>query len=232
MRVITLKKRIVLSWSGGKDCCMALDSLIMQGYEVVSLVTTVPKEIGRTFGHGERTEMIKLQGEALSIPVYFIECTYETYTTEFVNAVQILKKQYGITGIAYGDLYLQEHRDWGEKVALAAGVEGLYPLWTKKENALMLLENFVQSHYQAIVVRVREDVLDETWLGRMIDESFIREVKQMDICPMGESGEYHTFVFDGPLFSKRIHLDSGEIIKLETTKKLEFMIQHHIDRSI
>ena len=229
MRVITLKKRIALSWSGGKDCCMALDTLIKQGYEVVSLVTTVPKEHGRTFGHGERTEMIKLQGEALSIPVHFIECTYETYTNEFVNAVQTLKNQYGITGIAYGDLYLKEHRDWGENVALAADVEALYPLWTNKENALMLLENFVDSGYQAIVIRVREDVLDETWLGRLIDESFIREVEQTAICPMGESGEYHTFVFDGPLFSKRIQLDGGEIIKLETTKKLEFKIHHLID---
>ncbi|MEH7177557.1 diphthine--ammonia ligase [Neobacillus vireti] len=227
-----LKKRIVLSWSGGKDCCIALDTLTKAGYELVSLVTTVPKEHGRTFGHGERTEMITLQGEALSIPVHFIECTYETYTTEFVNAVQTLKEQYEIKGIAYGDLYLQEHRDWGEKVASAAGVEALYPLWTKKENSLKLLENFVSSGYKAIVIRVREDVLDETWLGRLIDRSFIREVEQTAICPMGESGEYHTFVFDGPLFSKRIKLDSREIIHLETTKKLEFKAYHLVDSEI
>jgi diphthine-ammonia ligase len=217
-----LKKRIALSWSGGKDCCTALDSLNQLGYDVGCLVTTVPKELGRTFGHGERTEMIKLQGEALSIPVYFIECSYETYTNQFIKALQALKEKYKITGIAYGDLYLEEHREWGEKVAKAAGVESLYPLWIKKEDAIKSLENFVQSDYQAVVVRVREDLLDETWLGRIIDESFIKDVQMTTICPMGESGEYHTFVFDGPLFSKRIQLEFGEIIQLETTKKLEF----------
>lgn len=217
-----MKKRIALSWSGGKDCCMALDTLIQQEFEIVCLVTTVPKEIGRTFGHGERTEMITLQGESLSIPVYFIECTYENYTDQFIKSVQALKSQSNITGIAYGDLYLDGHREWGEKVAAAAGVEALYPLWINKESALQSLENFVHSSYEAVVIRVREDVLDETWLGRIIDKSFILDVQKTSICPMGESGEYHTFVFDGPLFSKRIQLEQRELIQLETTKKLEF----------
>ncbi|MFL6554990.1 MAG: diphthine--ammonia ligase [Bacillus sp. (in: firmicutes)] len=217
-----MKQKIALSWSGGKDCCMALDTLHSQGYEVVCLVTTVPKELGRTFGHGERTEMIKLQGEALNLPVHFIECTYENYTDQFVNAVQTLKNLYKVTGIAYGDLYLDEHREWGEKVANAAGVKAMYPLWMNKEDALQSLDRFVQSGYEAIVIRVREDLLEDTWLGRIIDESFLQDVQRTTICPMGESGEYHTFVYDGPLFSKRIELDNGELIQLETTKKLEF----------
>jgi diphthine-ammonia ligase len=207
-----------------------LNTLIRQGYEFVCLVTTVPKELGRTFGHGERTEMLTLQGEALSIPVHFIECTYDTYTDQFITAIQALKNQYKITGIAYGDLYLDEHRDWGEKVAKEVGVEAMYPLWTKKENALQLLENFVHSGYKAVVIRVREDVLDETWLGRIIDESFLQDVEKTTICPMGESGEYHTFVFDGPLLSKRIQLEHGELIQHETTKKLEFKSYHLSDR--
>ncbi len=225
-----MKKRIALSWSGGKDCCMALDSLIQQEYEIVCLVTTVPREIGRTFGHGERTELITLQGESLSIPVYFIECTYENYTDQFIKTVQSLKNQSKIIGIAYGDLYLDEHRQWGEKVAAAAGVDALYPLWMEKEAALQSLENFVQSGYEAVVIRVREDVLDETWLGRTINESFLNDVQKLPICPMGESGEYHTFVFDGPLFSKRIDLRNRELIQLETTKKLEFKSYGLIDK--
>ncbi|MDV2687069.1 hypothetical protein RYX56_22225, partial [Alkalihalophilus lindianensis] len=91
-----------------------LHTLIDQGYEVVSLVTTAPKELGRTFGHGERTEMIQLQGEALSIPVHFIECSFESYTEQFVQALHFLKNKYHISGIAFGDLYLQGHREWGE----------------------------------------------------------------------------------------------------------------------
>lgn len=201
---------------------MALDTLQSQGYEVVCLVTTVPKELGRTFGHGERTEMIKLQGEALRLPVHFIECTYENYTSQFVKAVQSLKNQFNVTGIAYGDLYLDEHRDWGVKVARASDVEALYPLWMKKQEALQSLDKFVHSGYKAIVIRVREDLLDDTWLGRRVDETFLNDVQKTTICPMGEAGEYHTFVYDGPLFSKRIDLEHGELIQLETTKKLEF----------
>ncbi|MFJ5714658.1 diphthine--ammonia ligase [Neobacillus sp. NPDC093127] len=225
-----MKKRIALSWSGGKDCCIALDTLIQQGYDVVCLVTTVPKEIGRTFGHGERTEMITLQGESLSIPVHFIECTYENYTDQFIKTVHSLKNHLKITGIAFGDLYLEGHREWGEKVAATAGVDALYPLWMKKEVALQALEHFVHSGYEAVVVRVREDVLDETWLGRIIDDSLLQDVQKKPICPMGESGEYHTFVYDGPLFSKRIDLKHGELIQHETTKKLEFKSYCLIDK--
>ncbi|MCM3766919.1 diphthine--ammonia ligase [Neobacillus niacini] len=216
-----MKNRIILSWSGGKDSCLALDVLIQQGYEIVSLVTTKPEDGNRTFAHDERTELIQLQGEALNLPVHFIDCTFETYTEQFVSTIQTLKNQFQITGIAFGDLYLEGHREWGEKVAAAAGVEALYPLWTTKDAALKSLENFVQSGYQAVVVRIREDVLDESWLGRLVDESFLQDVQHAPICPMGESGEYHTFVFDGPLFAKSIHLEHGEIIKLDTSKRLE-----------
>ncbi|WP_066318790.1 diphthine--ammonia ligase [Bacillus sp. FJAT-29814] len=226
-----MNKRIVLSWSGGKDSCLALDTLIQQGYEVISLVTTKPQDGDRTFAHDERTEMIQLQGQALSIPVHFIESTFETYTEQFINAIISLKNNYQITGIAFGDLYLEGHREWGEKVAAVAGVEALYPLWTTKDAALQSLQQFVQSRYQAVVIRVREDVLDESWLGRLVNESFLQDVQHAPICPMGESGEYHTFVFDGPLFKTRIHLELGEIIQLDHSKRLEFKNFHLMSTS-
>jgi diphthine-ammonia ligase len=217
-----MKKQILLSWSGGKDSCMALDTLIMQGYEVISLVTTKPEAEDRTFAHDERTELIQLQGQALSIPVHFIECSFENYTDQFIQSVKDLKNQHQITGIAFGDLYLNEHREWGEKVAAEAGVQALYPLWTTKENALNSLKQFVHSGYQAVVVRIRDEVLDESWLGRLVDASFLKDVQNTAICPMGESGEYHTFVFDGPLFERKIQLELGEVIKFDTSAKLDF----------
>ncbi|MDZ5473032.1 diphthine--ammonia ligase [Bacillus sp. 31A1R] len=218
-----MTQKIALSWSGGKDSCLALHTLMEQGYEVVSLVTTVPKELGRTFAHGERTELIKLQGESLNIPVHFIECQFESYTENFFDSLKELKQTHGITGIAYGDLYLDEHRDWGEKVADQANLTAIYPLWMKKEDSLSALEKFVQSGYQAVVIRVREDVLDDTWLGKPLDEKFLEEIQlNTEVCPMGEAGEYHTFVYDGPLFTKRIELQEPSFIALETTKRLEF----------
>jgi diphthine-ammonia ligase len=214
-------KRAALSWSGGKDGCMALDKLVKEGVKVECLLTTVPKEMGRTFGHGEKRELILLQGEALDIPVRFIECTFEGYTDSFISALKVVKEEYGLNSIAFGDLYLDEHREWGEKAAAAAALEASYPLWMKEDEALAALEAFVDSGYKAKVIRVREDVLGDGWLGREVDESFARNIQHTASCPMGEAGEYHTFVYNGPLFRKEIGFHIGEIIQMETTRRLE-----------
>lgn len=217
-----MKKRVALSWSGGKDSCLALGVLIKLGIDVVCLVTTVPEEIGRTFGHGEKAEMIRLQGEALEIPVEFISCTFDNYTESFVDKMNELKMSYQLDGIAFGDLYLDGHREWGETLAKRVGIEAIYPLWMKQGDVLSALETFVHSGYNAVVIKVRNDVLDESWLGRLLDRSFIDDVSGIEMCPMGESGEYHTFVYDGPLFKKKIFLDESMIVKHEASSKLEF----------
>lgn len=214
-------KKAALSWSGGKDGCMALDLMVKKGVKVECLLTTVPKELGRTFGHGEKQELIALQGEALGIPVRFIECTFEGYTDSFTAALKDVKKEYGLDMIAFGDLYLNGHREWGEKTADAAGLEASYPLWMKEEEAHSALETFAASGYKARVIRVRDEILGTEWLGREVDDSFARDIRNTDSCPMGEAGEYHTFVCDGPLFRKKVSFDTGEIIQLETTKRLE-----------
>lgn len=217
-----MDEKLALSWSGGKDACMALHTLKEQGKNVAVLVTTVPAELGRTFAHGEKAEMILLQGKALDIPVFFIECTYDSYKERFVESLKHLKNTMGITGIAYGDLYLDEHRRWGEEVAKEAGLSANYPLWTKQEHALQALKQFVDSGYKAKVVKIMEDCLSPRWLGRELDDSFVEDIQKEDVCPMGESGEYHTFVYDGPLFKKRIFLSGSETILLEKSRKLEF----------
>jgi diphthine-ammonia ligase len=216
---------IAVSWSGGKDGCMALHRLIEQGYSVQFLFTTLPSDInGRTFGHGEKAESIKLQGEALGIPVEFIQCSFKTYTEDVKTALVKLTNKYGLQAIAFGDLYLQEHRDWGENVSKELALDAIYPLWMQENEALDALRAFVNSGYKATVIRVRDEILPESWLGREVDETFFKDIQKEDACPMGEAGEYHTFVYDGPLFKKSIDFTRGDIIQLETTKRLE--IEH------
>lgn len=217
-----MKEKLALSWSGGKDACMALHRLKERGIDVAVLVTTVPEEMGRTFGHGEKSEMVTLQGEALNIPVYFIQCTYDSYRESFVKALIHLKEEYGITGIAFGDLYLDEHREWGVEVAKEAGLKAVYPLWTKKEDSVEALKRFIHSGYKAMVIRVRDDALDPSWIGRELDEKFVEDIQKEKICPMGESGEYHSYVYDGPLFKRKILLKKDRIILFERSRKLEF----------
>jgi diphthine-ammonia ligase len=214
-------KNIALSWSGGKDGCMALDKLVKQGFHIACLVTTVPKEMGRTFAHGEKTELIELQGEALNVPVHFIECTFDHYTESFIDSLKMLKRKYHLEAIAFGDLYMDDHREWGEKTARSSGLDAIYPLWMKQSEALQALDAFVKSGYQAKVIRVRNDVLDDAWLGREVNDEFLRDIVKKDVCPMGEAGEYHTFVYDGPLFKKRIKATDGKVFSYENSSRLE-----------
>ncbi|MCD9022190.1 adenine nucleotide alpha hydrolase [Cohnella sp. NL03-T5] len=204
---------------------MTLDRLVRAGYEVVCLLTTVPQEIGRTFGHGEKLELIRAQAEALSLPLEFIACTFETYTDDYISALQGFKDQYGLEAIAFGDLFLEEHKEWGTGVAEAVGVEALYPLWMKPDGTRDALKTFVDSGFKAVVIRVSDRALSEEWLGREVDQAFYDDiVRERQVCPMGEGGEYHTFVYDGPLFKHPVSFEKGEILQLETTKRLELAL--------
>ncbi len=195
-----MNKRVALSWSGGKDSCMALHELDRQNEHVVCLITTVPKETGKTFAHDEKIERIDVQAKSLGIPVEFIHCTYDTYNEDFIHYLSVLKEKYNLDAVAYGDLYIKGHREWGENIAKKAQLEAIYPLWTEPSAMKQALKKFVSTGYKAEVIRVREDMLSKEWIGRQLDDRFIKDICQKNVCPMGESGEYHTFVYDGPLF--------------------------------
>ncbi|MFC5701498.1 hypothetical protein ACFPVX_09380 [Cohnella faecalis] len=235
-----MKKKAALSWSGGKDSCMALERLERGGeYEVSCLLTTVPQEIGRTFGHGERLELIRAQADALGLPVEFISCSFESYTEDYVRSLLEAKAKYRLSAVAYGDLFLAEHREWGTGVAKKAELEAVYPLWmapsaegvapgtapaawNEREATRQGLLRFVESGYRAIVIRVKDNALSADWLGRELDRSFYEDILRLsEVCPMGEGGEYHTFVYDGPLFQWPVVFERGETRQLETTKRLE-----------
>ncbi len=208
---------MIISWSGGKDSCFILDKLVKQGYEIAGLLTTAPKEYGRSFGHALQLKILRDQAEALALPIYFIESDMKSYTEAFVTKLKELRDSIGIEAVGFGDLYLDGHREWGEKVVAEAGLEAVYPLWMKQEQALSVLKEFTETGYEAIVTRVDPKRFSEEYLGRPVNRKFYEAVQQFPICPMGESGEYHTLVVDGPLFNKRINLLEANIRAMETT---------------
>lgn len=199
-----MTKRVALSFSGGKDSCFALYKLQKQNIEIACLFTTTWKKNDKTVAHEEDQERIIAQGTSLGIPVHFIETDFDTYREDFIQKLHQLKEQYGITGAAFGDIYLDGHREWGEGAANEAGLEAIYPLWTEQQNAGSLLREFVEVGFKAHIIKVDPEKLPKEWLGRELDNSFITDIENKPVCPMGESGEYHTFVYEGPGFTDSV----------------------------
>ncbi|WP_050181845.1 hypothetical protein [Domibacillus robiginosus] len=217
-------KRYALSWSGGKDCMMVLHTLKKQQVDIACLITTVPIETGRTFGHDEKTELIEAQSKMLGLPVHFIRCRYDHYTEDFIHDLNTLKEFFQLDGIAYGDIYTDAHFEWGENTAASAGLSALFPLRAEPEQAFRMLEEFLDTQYKAVIIRTRKGVISQEFLGRTLDASFAADIAQTDCCPMGENGEFHTFVYDGPLFQNPIPIRIGDIVESDLSCRLELFI--------
>jgi len=197
----------VVSWSGGKDSCFALWKAISQGLHVSHLLNFVNEDSEKALSHGLAPELVALQAQAMELPMLQKCVTWETYEAGFKAAVEELKLR-GITGLVAGDIHLQEHRDWIERVCGEVGVEAVLPLW--QMDTAQLLADFVESGFKAIVVNVETKVFGREWLGRQVDSKLAAELCQLgvssNIDPCGERGEFHTFVYDGPLFKKPIRI--------------------------
>lgn len=191
---------IALSFSGGKDSSLALYELQQKGYEISCLFTTVWRGNDKTVAHEESISEIEAQANRLQIPIHFVYTTFDTYADDFVATLKELKEKYSLTTVAFGDWYLQGHRDWGEEQAKKVGLQPCYPLWSSRSEMVRKLRYFVKLGFKAKVIKVDTGKLPANWLGRIIDDQFIDDIVQFDVCPMGENGEYHTTVTSGPIF--------------------------------
>lgn len=197
--------RVLVSWSGGKDCCFALYKAKELGLEPISLFTSMPGAEHRTYGHGLKKEILIRQAEALGIPIDIAIVETPDYRPFFLNALLRHKAENNISGMVFGDLYLMEHRTWLEDVCKEAGITPYFPLWMKPEDAYSALLEFIGLGFECIVVKIRREILGEEWLGRKIDIEFAEAAKGF-ICPMGENGEFHSFVINGPLFKQPLQV--------------------------
>jgi uncharacterized protein (TIGR00290 family) len=196
--------KVVSLWSGGKDSCFACYRAIQQGYKVASLFNFINVDGKKSLSHGLSAGLLRKQAELTGMPFLQKAMPKETYRAEFKRLINEWKKRAGIEGIVFGDIYLQEHRDWIDKVCQELEVSAIIPLWGKDTKGL--IKEFVQAGFKAIVVAVNLQVLDKDWLGCQINKEFIEDLEErgdIDFC--GENGEYHTFVYDGPLFKKAVN---------------------------
>jgi len=203
--------RVFISWSGGKETALALYKVMKNpDIEAAYLLNMITEDGKHSRTHGIESGLLRLQAEATGIPIIQRRASWKNYEREFKKAISDLKKEGVVAGV-FGDIDLEEHRNWVERVCEESQIRAILPLWkTKREELLM---DFIDSGFKAIVVAARSDCLGLEWLGRKLDEAFIRDIKNVDgidIC--GEAGEYHTFVFFGPVFKNSVRFLHGKKI--------------------
>ncbi len=201
-----------VSWSGGKDCCLAAYKAIQQGIELNCLLNMTTNDGGRSCSHGMAARWIRLQSEALGIPVLQYPTTNDNYAEVFTNTLLELVKQ-GVTVGVFGDIDFNPHREWIEKICAPAGINPLLPLWLGDQNKIV--NEFIKLGFEAKVVATRADLMGKEWLGRTLDKKFLKDIADFnkDITPCGEAGEFHTLVVDGPIFKKHVEIRDAETVK-------------------
>jgi len=208
------KDKVILSWSGGKDSAFSLYKIMNENeLECVGLLTTFTKEYDRVTMHGVRCSLIEKQASLLNIPLEKVyipkNCSIEEYGIIMKN-VLIKYKEKGIKGFVFGDIFLEDVKSYREKMLYSEGFKGHFPLWRKDTKEIVL--QFIKLGFKAIVTCVNGEFLNSSYVGRELNEDFLRELP-LTVDPAGENGEYHCFVYDGPLFNETIPIKIGEIVK-------------------
>ncbi|MFQ5996263.1 MAG: diphthine--ammonia ligase [Dehalococcoidales bacterium] len=199
--------QVFTSWSGGKDSCLACYRAVASGLKIRYLANMLTEDGQRSRTHGLSAQVLQVQSQAIGIPLMQRRATWNSFEAEFKKMLRAFKQQ-GVVGGVFGDIDLDEHREWVERVCQEMAITPHLPLWGESQEKI--LRDFIDSGFEAIVVATKADMLGEEWLGRSIDLDFIRHLDELrgtkNITLCGEAGEYHTFVTDGPLFQKRIEI--------------------------
>lgn len=208
------RKRILLSWSGGKDSAWALHLLRLQPeYEVVGLLTTINQHFGRVAMHGFRESLLDLQAEAAGLPLWKAPlpwpCSNDAYEAAMAEACARAVRE-GLHGIAFGDLFLEDIRAYREARLVSTGLKPIFPCWLLPTH--QLAREMIAGGLRAHLVCVDPRRLDASFAGRLFDEHLLAELPST-VDPCGERGEFHTFVSEGPMFQRSIPVVRGEVVE-------------------
>ena len=209
------REPVIVAWSGGKDCTLALREIELGGqYTPAALLTTVTSEYERISMHGVRRSLLRAQAASLGIQLCEVEISpradnqeYERKMDEVLAGLRAATP--GIGGVVFGDLFLEDIRAYREKLLARAELRGIFPLWQR--DTRRLAAELTAVGFRAVVVCVDSTMLDRSFVGREYDDSFIRDLPA-GVDPCGENGEFHTFVYDGPLFARPVAHERGEVV--------------------
>ena len=213
-----MREPIVLSWSGGKDSCLALAALQADpDLEVVGLLTSVTRGYDRISIHGVRRTLLEAQARAVGLPLHEIviepQCTNAAYEAVFRSAAELLRaRDPTLARIAFGDLFLRDVREYRERLVASVGFTAHFPLWGLDTGALA--ERFVALGYRARLVCVDTTQVASSFAGRSFDAALLAALPE-SVDPCGERGEFHTFVSDGPMFAAPVPYQIGDVVTRE-----------------
>ncbi|MDY0779928.1 diphthine--ammonia ligase [Tenacibaculum sp. IB213877] len=206
-------KKAYFNWSSGKDSALALYKILQEKeYKVEKLITNINKDFHRVSMHGLHESLLVTQAESIGIPLEKIEfpanVTMDLYNKKMKEKTSELKENGLVNGV-FGDIFLEDLRNYRDTKLQEVGINGVYPLW--KQDTKLLMQEFLRLGFKAITVCVNAKKLGKEFVGRIIDEDFLNELPEnVDIC--GENGEFHTFCYDGPIFKNPINFKIGDIV--------------------
>lgn len=212
-----MPQKVLVAWSGGKDSALALHEILQSPhYEVASLLTTLTADYDRVSMHGVRHTLLEMQAQALRLPVHqvFISkgATNEEYESQMEAALYHFRPL-GVSTVVFGDIHLEDVRKYREDNLAKAKMKALFPLWGR--DSAEVANTFVEVGFKAIVTCVDSKALARDFCGRVIDRHFLADLPH-SVDPCGENGEFHSFVFDGPVFTRSVPFAVGEIVHRDT----------------
>lgn len=202
---------VIVCWSGGKDSALALNRVLRDPrYEVRTLLTTCNEHFQRVSMHGVRLELLRRQADAIGLPLETVMVSQRSSNEEYQERMGRCMRRHreaGVTGCVFGDIFLEDLRQWREANLAQIGLRGVFPIW--KVDSRELIREFVREGFGSILCCVNDAWLDERFVGRPIDEALMRELPP-EVDPCGENGEYHSFAFAGPIFRRPVNFTIGE----------------------
>lgn len=213
--------KFVTSYSFGKDSALAMHRMVQAGHEPVALLTTFNATHGRNWFHGIQPDLMQAVANSMNLPLILCACGDDDYNQGLEDGLRKAKAM-GAEACVFGDIDIEGHAAYDQARCDAVGLQCVLPLW--QEGRTALLEECLSAGFLPMIKTVRSDLLADTFLGQTLTMPLARRMEQTgaDIC--GENGEYHTFVYDGPLFSAPVAVQAGDIVDLGTHKTIDIQL--------
>ena len=201
-------QNVFCSWSGGKDSCLALHRAMQTGVTPVCLVTMMIEDGQRSRSHGLRRDVVGAQAAAMDLPVVTRDTSWEDYETSFIDVLSEVKAK-GVEAGIFGDIDLQDHRDWVERICATADMQAMLPLW--HEPRIAMVHECIDAGIDCRIVSCKAELMGPEYLGQALTRELAASLEAKGIDACGENGEFHTVVVDGPMFNTPLELQAGEV---------------------